>query len=234
MKKVLLLAMTALCVTNANAQTTIEQPQPKKVRQLPQVVLKANAGYGWRTADIYEEFNDYMKDFITHLKSGFAWDASCDYFWHDKLGVRAIFYQYRASHSDFAQNLDTWEYGTLTIKDQINYFGPAFVFRQPFRDNTFIFDAHGGFGYMEYKSNLTFVSDKIKMNGSTLGAQMGAGLECRVIPQLGIGINMQMTIGTITIFHYETNGEKTTETSEDKAEGLAQIKIGAGIRYYIK
>ena len=249
MKKVVVLVI-ALWFTNASAQTdsvfSIEpqssenviletyQPPPKK-RQLPQVVLKANAGYGRRIGIISDELSSYQKDFFTHLMSGFTWDVSCDFFFKDKFGIRAIFYQYRTSHSELGYNLDTGKDGILNVKDQISYFGPAFVFRLPFGHNSWRFDAHAGMGYLECRDKQTFAKDYLSFYGATLGTQMGAGLEYKISPQLGVGINVLITSGTINTFHYDKNGVKSTKTYEiDKGEGLFQIKIGAGIRYYIK
>jgi hypothetical protein len=253
MKKRGLLVMLALWFTNASTQTTDSvvfiEPQSssevvtletypqrqKKERQLPLAALKLDAGYGWRLVEISDELNAYQKDFFSHLMSGFVWDASLDFFLNDMFGIRMTFYQYRASHSDFARDLDTGKQGILDAKDVITYLGPAFVFRLPFAQNSWIFNANAGMGYIEYRGKQTFVNEDAKFYGATVGVQMGAGLEYRILPQLGAGVNMQITSGQILSFDYEKNGVKSTETYEiGEGEGLLQVKLGVGIRYYIK
>lgn len=207
----------------------------KKQKQLPRAVLNLNAGYGWRIGKITDELNAYGKDFFSHLMSGFVWDASFDYFFNDKFGIRTAFYQYRASHNDLARELDTGKQGTLDVKDMITYIGPAFVFRLAFGHNSWIFTANTGMGYIEYREKQTFVNDYSKFYGASLGVQMGVDLEYKITPQLSIGTNMRITSGEINRLDYEKNGVKWTETFDvGKGEGLGQISLGIGFRYYFK
>jgi hypothetical protein len=210
------------------------QLPPQKRRQLPQATLKANAGYGWRIVKINPDLDEFERNIVSNLLHGFAWNANFDYFFKDKFGIRMIFSQYISTYNTMAQDLNTGQQGTLNAKDAITYVGPAFVFRQPFGQNRWIFDAHTGFGYIDYRQNIIFANQYEKINGSSLGTQMGVGLECKVAQNVGIGINILITSGTINNFKIDANGNKSTEKFEAGGEGLLQIKLGAGIRYYIK
>lgn len=220
------------------------QPQPAEIvhwttykpgRKLPLAALKLDTGYGWRVAATTDQLTADMKEYYEHLKSAFVWNVSFDFFFNDMFGIRMAFYQYRASHSDQAYRIDTGQSGTLATRDRITYIGPAFVFRMSFGHNSWIFDANAGMGYIGYRENVTFADEYFRSNGASLGAQTGAGLEYKITPQWGIGINMLLTSGEITELHYNENGVKTTQTYDiNEGEGLGQISLGIGIRYYIK
>jgi hypothetical protein len=207
---------------------------PQKGRQLPRATLKADAGYGWRIVKLNPDLEEFERNIVSNLLHGFVWNANFDYFFKDKFGIRVIFSQYRSTYNTMAQNLNTGQQGTLNAKDVITYIGPAFVFRQPFGQNKWLLDAHAGFGYIEYRQNMKFANDYVKIYGASLGTQMGAGLECKIAPNIGIGINLLITSGTIQNFKIDVNGIKSTEKVDVGGEGLLHIKLGGGIRFYIK
>ena len=207
---------------------------PKNVRQLPRATLKADAGYGWRIVKINPDLDEFERNIVSNLLHGFAWNANFDYFFKDKFGVRVIFSQYRSTYNTMAQNLNTGQKGTLNAKDAITYIGPAFVFRQPFAQNKWLLNAYAGYGYIEYRQNTTFANEYEKIQGASLGSQIGIGLDCKIAPNIGIGINILITYGTIQNFKIDVNGITSTEKVDVGGEGLLHIKLGAGIRYYIK
>jgi hypothetical protein len=215
-------------------QAQTAQLPPQKRRQLPQATLKADAGYGWRIVKINPDLDEFYRNIASNLMHGFVWNANVDYFFKDNFGIRMMFSQYRSTYNTIAQDMNTGRQGTLDAKDAITYVGPAFVFRQPFGHNKWLFDAHTGFGYIEYRQNMKFTNQYQKISGSSLGTQMGVGLECKLAQNVGIGINILITSGTINTFKIDVNGNKSTQTVEIGGEGLTQIKLGAGIRYYIK
>ena len=145
-----------------------------------------------------------------------------------------IFSQYISTYNTMAQDLTTGQSGTLNAKDAITYIGPAFVFRQPFAHNKLLLDAHTGFGYIQYNQNMIFANEYEKIKGASLGTQMGAGLDYKIAPNIGIGINILITSGTIQNFKIDVNGITSTEKVDVGGEGLLHIKLGAGIRYYFK
>jgi hypothetical protein len=199
--------------------------QTVKTKQPPQVILKLNAGFGARVAKT--SVNEEIQPYFSKLKFGFAWDASSDYIFSNNFGARMAFYQFSASHSDQKQS--------LTIKDKITFIGPSFVIRMPFEKRPWESDVNVGVGYIENRGKLTSADGYTNYYGATVGAQIGIGIECKLISQLGIGINMQVTFGEITKFRYDSNGEKWTTTYEaEQGEDLSQISMGIGIRYYFK
>ncbi len=243
-----LLCLPLINLTVLNAQTNdsvlVVRPQRAELvqwkdyqskRQLPRAVLKLDAGYGWRTAETSDQLSGALLEYVEHLKSGFAWNGSFDYFFRDMLGFRIAFYQYRASHSDMVLNSISGKKGDMYTKDQITYIGPALVFRLPFGHDLWVFDANVGLGYIGYREKMTFANEYINFNGASVGFQTGVGLEYKIIPHLGIGINMLVTSGLITEFHYDNNGVKSIQSLDiDEGEGLGQISLGIGLRYYFK
>ncbi len=204
-------------------------------RQLSRLTFALDAGYGWRTAKTNEDLTSYEKDFIGHLKSGFVWDASVNYYFNDHYGIGLTFYQFRSKHSDNAQHSTSGKTGILEAKDRITYIGPAFVMRFPFGNNAWTFDLNVGMGYIGYKEVLNFPDLKGTADGASVGFQTGLGLSYKFAPQWGIGFNIQATSGVLTEMNTEENGVKSTEKFEaGKGEGLGQISLSLGIRFYIQ
>ena len=203
--------------------------QSEKRKQPSQTILKLNAGFGTRPEK--EPLNeDFPKDF-SKLKNGFVWDVSSDFIFSNDIGVRLTFYQFRSSY----HSPNTDQQGSFTIKDRITYVGPAFVIRIPFDQSPWDFDASVGFGYIEYREKQTFAIDNANFFGATISVQFSMGVEYKITPQWGIGINVQTIIGEITEFRHEKNGEKWTATFEaGEGEDIAQTGMGIGIRYYFK
>ena len=193
--------------------------QPEKIKNLPRVVLKLNANFGTRSAR--ETVNEDFQKYFSHLRFGFVYDASVDFIFNDNYGFGLSFNQFRASYSN------------QRIKDRITFFGPAFVVRFPFDRSPWEFDARVNIGYIEYRGKQEFVSGFAKFYGAAVGVQFGIGVDYHLTPKLGIGINVQTTIGEITKFQHEKNGRKWTTTFEvEEGEDISQTGIGIGIRYY--
>jgi len=191
--------------------------QPKELKLQPRTILRLNIALGTRSAT-ETVIDDYQK-YFSHLRLGSVWDASSDFIFDNDIGIRMAFYQFRTSHSD--QN----------IENSITYIGPAFVIRLPFDQSPWEFDASVGIGYIEYRGKQRLA----KFYGATIGAQFSMGFDYKISAQWGIGVNIQTTIGEITKFRHEKNGEKWTSTYESgEGEDLSQTGVGIGIRYYFK
>ena len=206
-------------------------------RLQPRMTLSFDAGYGWRTAKLSDELNSYLKEFMKHLMSGFALDASFIYFCNDFYGVGLNYYQYGSSHKDYAQDLNTLQSGELKKTVRITYIAPVFPIRFPFgtSKNVFLLDINLSIGYIGYKSMESFVNYNAVHSGSSIGFRSDIGLSYKFSPEWAIGFKLTSATGTLSQMEVNENGKKTTTKFDvGKSESLEQAGITLGIRYYIK
>lgn len=206
----------------------------KKERLLPQFMIAINGGYGWRTAKLADNIEGDEKDFLRKMKNGPAWNASANYFFNDNYGLGLTYSGFSASNSSMATQKDDGQSGAFKMNDMITYIGPSFLMR--FSSNQkWIFNANIGIGYIGYSSKSNFLDNEMRINGSSVGVLYELGVEYKLSKNWGIGANFSCIGGTLGTLHKEENGYKeTVKLSKDEREGLGQIRLGLGVRYYLK
>ncbi len=221
-------------INNTNNTTPFKLVKP---RYLPRATFGLDGGYGWRTAKISPDLDYSQRNYLENFTSGFAWNIYGSYiFGSSSYGIKLTYLQYIASHSEH-RYYDFFIAGTLKETHTITFIGPSFIGCDAFgKDKNWILSSYVGLGYLKYSDVATFRDEKNTMTGSTLGFQLGIGLEHKLTPQLGIGINAELINGVLTEMEVNENGYKYTISTNDpkQGEGLGQIRITAGIRYYIK
>lgn len=210
----------------------------KAPRLLPSMKIAANFGYGWRTAKTIDT-DAAMKDYINDLKSGPVWDASFNYYFNDSYGLGLLYNAYSANANAMASRDINYDgvidgYGNLNTKDNITFIGPAFLIRLS-QNQTWIFNMSVGIGYIGYTSKATFLNETIKTTGATVGFQAGVGVEYKFSKNWGIGADLSSISGLLNQVTLNENGRKSTiKLPEDQREGLGNIRLSMGVRYYIK
>jgi hypothetical protein len=205
-------------------------------RYLPKMIFSLDGGYGWKTARINPNLTPDQKEFIEHLSSGFVWNASAAYIFENSYAIKLTYLQYLTSYITEAYDKETHQTGTYSTKQTISYVGPTVARYDVFgKDKNWFVNYYVGLGYMMFYSNETFRNDYYTATGSTLGAQFGLGLEHKIYPELGIGLNAELITGVLTVWEEDKNGYKQTISTNDinSGVGLGQFRIMVGIRYYI-
>lgn len=207
----------------------------KSERKLPHARFTADVGYGWRTAKIDPKATGDIRKDIEQRMSGFVWELSAAYFFSDWSGLSLDYAGYRATASSPASIIDPSLSGTMHTTDVITYVGLAWAVRFS-KKQTWIWDCSIGFGYLGYTTKATYYNATAKGNGSTVGSKISIGGEYKFAENWGVGASIKMLGGVLNEFTVtDDNGRTYTEKYEDDAkEGLGQIRMQVGIRYYIK
>jgi outer membrane protein W len=174
------------------------------------------------------------KEYNKGLMNGPVWNATFNYYFKDYYGLGLIYSVYSASQDKYGY-LEDYGQGNLVTKDLITFIGPAFVLRYAFNKN-WISNISLGVGYLGYTSKQTFPSLSGKMTGATLGLSSTVGIDYKINQHWGIGLNCATTSGLLNSMTKDVNGYKTTikPDREEEKEGLGQMQLYLGIRYYIK
>lgn len=213
-------------VTLANDNSE-ESPTPlilSESKMLPRFNLAINGGYGWRTAKLVDGVEGLEKDYLKKLMSGFVWNASANYYFNDNYGLGLSYSAYSASTSLY----------NLKSNDLITYVGPAFLMRFS-QNQKWIFNMSLGIGYIGYSSTHKSNGDNLKLTGGTVGFETAIGAEYKFSQNWGVGATLSTNSGLLNSMTVDENGYKRTiEFDKDEKEGLGQIRIAVGFRYYIK
>jgi hypothetical protein len=194
-----------------------------KSKVLPRFNLAINGGYGWRTAKMADGIEELEKDYLKNLMSGFVWNASVNYYFNDNYGLGLSYSAYSASTSLY----------DLKSNDKITYVGPAFLMRFS-QNQKWIFNMSLGMGYMGYSSTHKRDEGQIKLTGGTVGIETAIGAEYKLSQNWGIGATLSTHSGLLNSMTVNQNGRKqTVDLDKNEKEGLGQIRIAVGLRYYI-
>ncbi|MDR0507589.1 MAG: hypothetical protein LBH32_12370 [Dysgonamonadaceae bacterium] len=236
---------TILKVFDYDSQNVQENPDSSKLtvikvikpeRKLPVMNLSVNFGRGWRLAKINPDLTIEEKDYYKDLMSGWIYDASFNYYFNDFYGVGFHYSLFTSSqHAYGTATFDGYsETGYRNTNQYIQFIGPVFSARTSSKDLQWLFDYSIGIGYLGYSSKDTFTSHIYKGDGSTVGFYMGLGVEHKLNKNWGVGVRCSTISGVVTKMNNDRDGIKETITVDDvnKGEGLGQIQLLAGIRYY--
>ncbi len=204
-----------------------ESPTPvllSESKMLPRFNLAINGGYGWRTAKMADGIDGLEKDYLKKLMSGFVWNASANYYFNDNYGLGLSYSAYSASTS----------LNNLKSNDMITFVGPAFLMRFS-QNQKWIFNMSLGIGYIGYSSTHKSNGDQLKLTGGTVGFETAIGAEYKFSPSWGVGATLSTNSGLLNSITVNENGsERNIKLGKDEKEGLGQIRIAVGFRYYIK
>lgn len=223
-----------LAVNDVSGMEHLSMKLPKAERLLPRFNLSANFGYGWRTAKMADGLSREEKDYLDKLMSGIVWNAAASYYFKDNYGVGLSYSAYSASASGIGTSLATGESGMLKTDDMITYVGPAFLMRYS-QNQKWIFNVSLGIGYIGYSSTSKLKGEKSKITGSSVGFESVLGAEYKFAQNWGIGASFSANSGMLNKLTVNSNGQKQTiDLHKDEKEGLGQIRLSLGLRYYIK
>lgn len=224
----------------ATRYITYNDSQDKKEtpRWLPTLVFTGDIGYGWRTAKIYDAGNPDMKNYLKKLKSGMIWNISGNYFFNDTFGAGIQYYTYSASASQFGtlsdSNQETIASGSMDMDDMITFIGPLFSVRGS-ANQKWIFGASVSIGYLGYSSKMKIGSYGEKLTGSSAGVMTNLSAEYKFAKNWGVGANIHSCAGVLTQIDIDKNGNKSTvKFDRDNYEGLGNITLSLGVRWYLK
>jgi hypothetical protein len=119
------------------------------------------------------------------------------YFFNKKLGL-GLKFNYSRRNTD-TPDTDT-QYAYLIRKDKVGFLGPAVYGR--FDSNSFIFIVCAGFGWLhwQYRELMDYSyyhAYKHAYNGSSIGGFISVGGNYMLTRNLGVGLNIQSTVGSI-------------------------------------
>ncbi|GHT78178.1 hypothetical protein AGMMS50262_20520 [Bacteroidia bacterium] len=90
-----------------------------------------------------------------------------------------------------------------------------------------------GAGYLNYYTKESLNNQYWKLNGATVGFQWGISGEYKFSKNWGIGVDFSMITGILKEARIDENGSKSTYIYEDGSEeGLGQLRLSTGLRYY--
>jgi hypothetical protein len=188
----------------------------------PRWWISVNSGVGIRTNPLYDDFNDFEKQFYNNLKYGLNIGLNINYYFNKLLGVGLKSDLFRSSNAitDFKEN------------DIIGFVGPSFNMRVFDRTYTHCFFWDYSIGYMGYHVKRQSSGEFDKMTGGTLGLAWEIGYDVAFSRKWSTGIQLSYFSGALKKVNHTYNGvTNTIELEKDNYEGLNRLNISIAIRF---
>ncbi|WP_172826933.1 outer membrane beta-barrel protein [Flammeovirga sp. SJP92] len=200
---------------------TITTSSPTK-KPLPKFRFSINGGMSYRLSPVDNSLGPQLKSHFDALKLGYTLGANASFFFNDFFGVGL---KYSFAHASHEVQLT----GNTSLNDvvKMNYIGPSFMARiaSDKNNNAFIFGA--GFGYLNYLNRFKLTGyHPVTISGETLGLNLAAGYDFDISDILGVGIQVDLVLGSLTTIQIEENGTiQTIELPEGTSEGLDRVDL---------
>ncbi|MCW3160127.1 porin family protein [Chryseobacterium oryctis] len=186
-----------------------------------------SVGYAWRTAKTPSGLSPDTKEYIKGLKSGVNFDISAYYTFNKNMGVGLKFSNYSASSNGrfSLQDINGQVISSyVTTKDNISFFGPAFMISNFNEATKHKLYADVSLGVITY----TTKTGSVKGTGSNLGADLNLAYQYAVTKNIYVGPKLGLTGGTLSKMKY--NGT-TVNFGEDEKEGLGRVSLSAAATF---
>lgn len=199
--------------------------------------LMLTGGYTYRTASIDPDMDQFMKDYIKGIKSGFVLGADLVFYFTDEYGggikYNTAFYSNRVDNVIITYTNGTVRNGTVSDNISITFIGPAFHSRKFTGLSENCFTLGMALGIMSYKNN-SIVIDPMTITSQTVGIGIDAGYEFQLGSATSLGIRLSYITGTLTELKIEDNtGSSTLKLKPGEYESLTRIDAQAVLKIRI-
>lgn len=191
-------------------------------------------GYTYRTASIDPNLNQFLKDYIKGIKSGFVIGADAVYYFTDQYGAglkyNSAFYSNRVDNVIITYPDGTVRNGTVSDRIHISFIGPAFHTRKFTGMTENCLSLSMAIGYMKYYND-SKVIDPIIFNSETLGIAVDASYEFQLGDATSLGVRLSYVTGTLTELDVEDNtGSWKMKLEPGQYESLTRIDAQAVLK----
>lgn len=208
----------------------LESLTPKK-----RVRIGINGGYSEVFTEVPDGLNEFTKDYLLNLNTGFSVGSDFAYLLGQNNG---LFFKINIFKSWMKPVPIIVEYdngitrqGSLSDNISIIYLalGPTFRLNLKYDQGSFYFNP--GIGIQFYR-NKSKVIDEFLTKGNTLGIGFDVGYDKNISKNLGIGFNVSYTLGflkevTITGDNYEEH----YQFNELKYSNITRFDVGISLRF---
>lgn len=231
MKKTILIL--TLCFSLFGFSQEIE----KKKSNQSSFIIKASFGPSFRMAKSPSNLPNYLKDYVSDLKSGMSYDFS-GYFLlnksHNALGLKYNSFNSKASIGPIDLVAPNGQTGVGTTSDNItmSFIGLSYGYFEIVDKEKGGFDFEMALGLISYK-NKSNILGAYDITGSALGIVGSIGYDIKLIEGMYVEPKLGYTMGTISQFDVTgENGFKgTLKLANDTKESLFRIDLSVGLNY---
>lgn len=193
-----------------------------------------NIGWGWQTAKIPDDLNQFEKDYLNELKSGSQYGAEYNYFINERTGIGVVFNLFHSSNATYASAQSAT--GTIMsgkLSDDINiiYIAPSISWRilSPTKMNAFL--AGISIGYLHYRDDAEFISSSAT-TGGTVGLSYDLSYDLGLTNKTALGFGLSWKLGTLSSLNVNQHGSsRTIQLDNDHRLGLGHIDLSLGLRF---
>lgn len=207
----------------------------KPDRNLPSMNVDVKMGYGFRTAKISDEVDEFQRYVLGKRKSGVSFETSYHYYFNDWSGIGLMYSGYFSNvtiPASYQTDNETIS-GILTTRDRINFIAPKYIIRIIPADNFFV-NMSIAMGYVSYSAKENFSTDYYyNAKGGTFGYYYGAEMEYKFSMNLAALFSIGTLSASLNEFSVDDNGNKQmVQLEQGVREGIGVGNFSLGMRYH--
>jgi hypothetical protein len=235
--KIIYMKKIVLVITLLTSFGLFSQENEKSEANQSSFIIKGSVGPSFRLAKTPSNLPNYLKSYVTNLKSGMSYDFS-GYFLinksHNAIGLKYNSFNSKASIGPLDLIAPNGETGYARTSDDItiSFIGLSYGYFGLVDDENGGFDMEMAFGLVSYKDK-TNVLGAYEITGSTIGLVGSFGYDIKLVKGLYLEPKLGYAMGTIGQFDIKgENGYKGKLKLEgDSKESLFRFDFSAGLNY---
>lgn len=208
----------------------------KPVSDFNKIRLSTHYGFSYQINKMPDGINNYMKDYIKELNSGYNRGVAFSYFIQEEWGLGLRYSQFYSSNSRsdiyVEDNNGIRNYGALKDDVRIYFLGPTFTGRLYDSQHKNVCILEGSLGYIDYLNNYTFVDTKYQQKGNSFAMIIGIGYEIELSKQLYICFMASYYASNMFKYTIDDGTEVTTfELDEESYISLSRFDLSLSLSF---
>lgn len=198
----------------------------------------ASVGYGYSTASIPANANDFEKEYLKELKSSYTLSADAGFVFSEAIAANLIYSYFNTSNYrelvQFYNGNQVVHTGPLKDDITVQYFAAEFVYRYGVIGPDDAIWLGLSIGYVDYRNDFIYIETGT-LRGGTLGTAFRAGFDYKVDEWFGLGISLGLMSGSLSSVTIETSsGTNSYNLSGDDRIGVGRFDASLGLRFFIR
>lgn len=197
--------------------------------------LRAYTGAGRRTNKLSQDLNNYEREHVKRLLTGWMYGIDGIGFMESGFGLGFRYQTLYSTSSDYAALIldnENIEEGVLNDKVYISFLGPVFAGRADSKNGKHMFISSFGLGAIFYEDKKTFNAISEKVTGRSLGYTCDLCYSYKMTDHLSLGADLSFTTGTLSEVKYTSgNDTKSIKLDKENREGLSHLGFSVELRY---
>ncbi|EAY27728.1 hypothetical protein [Microscilla marina] len=235
--KILSNTILFLLITNFTfAQYTPKKDEIKYLEDHKKLRLSLRGGMSFLTGSNTGEANANLSEAREQMQSGLQYGADLYYFTSEFTGWGIKFASFQSSATTTVSVLQNNSASATKdyAENMVNlFYGPSFTTRILSNNAKNIYTLGFAMGYVDYTNRVNFFGDDFVVKSNAFGLTWTAGWDLMFSQNLGIGLALSYTMGTLSRFTADgASSTQLTSLNETLSSDISRFEVTLGLSIY--